>query len=90
MLLDLFNRVAAINIPFAVGAESNIRAVCLLKLPEFFGAFKFELAILNWALHSVNSERDNVQDHPAGMSDSPLQKHTQVRLGVHPLVIRAG
>ena len=64
MLLDLFNRVAAINIPFAVGAESNIRAVCLLKLLEFFGAFKFELAILNWALHSVNSERDNVRVIP--------------------------
>ena len=30
---------------------------------------------------------DNVRDHPAGMSDSPLQKHTQVRLGVHHIVI---
>ena len=30
---------------------------------------------------------DNVRDHPAGMSDQPLQKHTQVRLGVHHIVI---
>ena len=31
--------------------------------------------------------QDNVRDHRAGMSDQPLQKHTQVRLRVHHIVI---
>ena len=31
---------------------------------------------------------DNVRDHRAGTSDHPFQKHTQVRLRVHHIVIR--
>ena len=32
-------------------------------------------------------KRDNVRDHRAGTSDHPHQKHTQVRLRVHHIVI---
>ena len=35
-------------------------------------------------------ERDNVRDHRAGTIDRPLQKHAQVRLRVHHIVIRRG
>ena len=31
---------------------------------------------------------DNVRDHRAGTSDHPFQKHAQVRLRVHHIVIR--
>ena len=37
---------------------------------------------------SIFFERDNVRDHRAGTSDQPLQKHAQVRLRVHHIVIR--
>ena len=33
-------------------------------------------------------EADNVRDHRAGSSDHPFQKHAQVRLRVHHIVIR--
>ena len=33
-------------------------------------------------------ESDNVRDHRAGTNDHPFQKHTQVRLRVHHIVIR--
>ena len=32
-------------------------------------------------------ERDNVRDHRAGTSDQPFQKHAQVRLRVHHIVM---
>ena len=32
-------------------------------------------------------KRDNVRDHRAGTSDHPFQKHAQVRLRVHHIVI---
>ena len=39
--------------------------------------------------HEFNGQvqADNVRDHRAGMSDHPLQKHAQVRLRVHHIVI---
>ena len=33
------------------------------------------------------SKSDNVRDHRAGTSDLPFQKHAQVRLRVHHIVI---
>ena len=39
-------------------------------------------------VNSFIGEPDNARDHRAGTSDHPLQKHTQVRLRVHHIVIR--
>ena len=39
------------------------------------------------SIENLIDEADNVRDHRAGTSDHPFQKHAQVRLRVHHIVI---